>query len=113
MNIYELAKDISKIPPGCRITVSRFLLNEIAASARLVGSDGPTWAPAERVMENIIGSAYEFRFWADLKTENVIFERLSEPLNDGSRTYVSPDRRAHYQIGKGGRYWPNPQRSEG
>lgn len=107
MNIYDLAKDIGRISPGQRITVSRFVLDKVAPPAPLVGFGGPTWTPPERVMENIVGSAYEFLFWTEPESGNVVFQRLREPLKDGSRTYVSPDRREHYKLGTDGRYWPN------
>lgn len=107
MNVYDLARQIGSIPPGHQIVVSRHVLAEVAPSAPLVGFGGPTWTPPERVMENIVGSAYEFRFFEDIQSGDVVFVRLREPLKDGSRTYVSPDRREHFKLGSDGRYWPN------
>jgi hypothetical protein len=113
MNIYDIAKRIGSIQPGKRINIDGHLLGKIAPGAHLVGIGGPEWTPAERVMEHIVGSAYEFRFWTEPESGNVVFERLREPLKDGSRTYVSPDRREHYRLGNDGRYWPNAEPRHG
>lgn len=106
MNIYSLAKQISEIEPGQRITVSRYVLEDVAPPCQLTGLGGPTWTPPERVLENIVGSAYEFRFWIQPESGNVVFERLHAALRDGSRTYVSPDRRERFHVGPDGLYRP-------
>ena len=48
---------------------------------------------ADRVLENIIGSAYEFGYHVNASLYSVTFYRLKQPLTDESRTYTSPDRR--------------------
>lgn len=90
MNLYELAHWVGNIQPGQSITISSSVLREAAPAAPLVGLGGPVWTSAERIMENIVGSAYEFRFSEDPITGNVTFERLAQPLKRG-RTYTSPD----------------------
>lgn len=92
MDYLYLAREISALAPGQCYAMDRGELNLAVQSARLVGQSGPTWSPAERIMEAIIGSAYEFRFWADYAAKTVVFERLQRPLDDGRRSYVSPDR---------------------
>lgn len=64
----------------------------------------PGWTEAEWVMENITGSAYEFRFHTDRMTGDVRFERLRQPLEDGRRTFVIPDRRHRAKQDADG-YW--------
>lgn len=92
MNIKELAHEIQMMKPGHWYTLDRDTLNYVAPAMHLKGPLGPIWKPVERIMESIIGSAYEFRFWEDLSTGRTTFERLKQPLRDGRRTYVSPDR---------------------
>lgn len=55
------------------------------------------------VLESIVGSAYEFWYWEDQMSGNVTFGRLEKPLDDGRRTFVSPDRRDFYR--RDGIYW--------
>ncbi len=55
-------------------------------------------------MEDIVGSSYNFRFWEDEYNETVTFERLKEPLRDGARSYVSPDREDMFVKGMDGLY---------
>lgn len=92
MDCMDLARVISALAPGQCYSIDRGELNLAAHSARLAGQMGPVWSPAERIMEAIVGSAYEFRFWEDHAAKTVVFERLQQPLDDGRRSYVSPDR---------------------
>lgn len=66
---------------------------------------GPIWSPTDRIMENIVGSAYEFVARDRPMTGNVVFERLRTPLSDDDerQTYVSPDRRDRFR--RDGDYW--------
>lgn len=107
MNYIELAIEISAIKPGQWYTVNCSELARIAPAMQLAGPFGPTWTPAERIMENIVGSAYEFRFWEDHATGNITFERLKQPLRYGLRSYVSPDRSHFYTRQPDGLYRPN------
>lgn len=107
MNYIELAQKISTIQPGQWYTVARHELARIAPAMQLAGPFGPTWAPAERIMENIVGSAYEFRFWEGHAKGNITFERLKQPLRDGLLSYVSPDRAHLYTRQSDGFYRPN------
>lgn len=86
MNRFELARDLqAMVMPGQSIVVSDCILREIDCI--------PGWSQAESVMENIIGAYYEWSFERELTTLDVVFHRRHEPLTDGRRTYVSPDRR--------------------
>lgn len=86
---------VKRIKPGCSITLSSSILDDIGP-ARL--TPDATWSPAERVLENVIGSSYEFQIVESPDSRNVEIHRLSCPLDDGRRTYVSPDRRHHYNF---------------
>lgn len=58
--------------------------------------NGVFFTPADRVMENIIGSSYEYRYTENPITDAVTFCRLEAPITYGEsreRTYISPDRR--------------------
>jgi hypothetical protein len=79
---------VGRLEPGQRIDFSDSELREIET----LHHNGATFTPADRVLENIIGSSYEFRYTTALNGR-VTFERLSAPLTDGRRSYVSPDRR--------------------
>jgi hypothetical protein len=104
MNVYQLANHISRISPGQRVQVAWSTLRDAAPPMPLLGWGGPMWTSAERIMENIVGSAHEFRFWEDLPTGAVTFERLKQPLSGDTRTYVSPDRREYYTLDSDG-FW--------
>ncbi len=80
---------VSNLKPGQQIEISRNLLREVGSREY----NGATFTPADNIMENIIGSAYEFWYQEVFATGNVIFGRLCRPLSDGGRTYTSPDRR--------------------
>jgi hypothetical protein len=99
--IRHLANEISKLKPGFRMTIDRHILHDIHP-VPMVGIGGPEWNAVDQIMESIVGSAYEFRYWTDPQTGNVTFERLREPLKDGERTYVSPDKRHRAKQGDDG-----------
>src|SRR5687768_2560380 len=86
-----IAATVSRLKPGMRILIDRAILNDAVYPL-------PGWTPAEWVMEQILGAAYEFRHWVDPQSGNVFFERLEAPLKDGRRTYVSPDRRHLFEF---------------
>ena len=56
------------------------------------------FSEADWVLEQLPGSAYSIIANEDAKTGDVLFTRVSVGLpDDGSRTYVSPDRRDFYE----------------
>ncbi len=55
----------------------------------------PGWSAEETVMENVIGSAYEYEYATDPMRGTTSFKRRPNPLTGGLRCYVSPDRQ-HY-----------------
>lgn len=54
-------------------------------------------SPWDRVLENVIGSGYEYSYERIPERHIVRFKRLDKPLTNGRRTYVSPDRRHLYR----------------
>ena len=76
----KLVSQVSRLKPGQAIEVSRLVLCDIG-SARLTGMFWPSWSPADRIMENIVGSSYEFVVRENPMTGNTLFERLREPLS--------------------------------
>lgn len=84
-----LRGEVRKLKPGQEIRVSWSFMKHI-------GPDG--WRsvpPAERVLEGIVGSAYEFTHREDHEKRVTVFGRLKEPLPTHQRTFVDPDR-AHF-----------------
>jgi hypothetical protein len=74
-----------KLLPGFEITIDREFIADLE-----IGNPGFT--PEEWLMEYFLGGAFEFQLRHD-EFGNAIIRRLREPLKDGLRSYVSPDRR--------------------
>lgn len=104
--VYHVAKLVSDLKPGFAITVSREELKTVMPM-RMAGPFGPEWNAVDQIMEKIVGSAYSISVWDDPRTGNVTFHRLRQPLEDGRRTFVSPDRREHFTRDFGGTYLPS------
>lgn len=86
MDRFDWARLVGAIPRGQWIIIPFAELKGLFAL--------PGWTPVESILENIIGSAYEFSFVEDHQNGTVTFKRRKEPLKGGRlRTYVSPDRR--------------------
>ena len=66
-----VVSEIQDLKPGKSITVSRGLLWDIGCF------------PVERIMENVVGSAYSIEVFED--SDVVVFRRLLEPLYDPCR----------------------------
>ncbi len=93
-------KEIGALRPGQEITVCCRVLEDLYSPMH---HNGATFTPADRVLENIVGSSCEYGYCNNLHDRTVTFFRLSEPLRDGRLSYVSPDRREYYN--RNGRYW--------
>lgn len=83
-----IINEVRKLKPGQAIQFSMYELKENVPGYHY---NGAYFSPADRVLENIIGSAYEFRYQENFNGD-VIFYRLDKPL-ENSRSYTSPDRR--------------------
>lgn len=91
----HLTNLVKSLKPGQSIDIDANILSEI----RSYGYSGGTFHPADQILEGILGSAYEFRYWENEMNRSVTFHRLAAPLNSelGVRSYVSPDRRDRCQ----------------
>lgn len=81
---------VSKLEPGQWITFPREAMDDIG-SMPMLGLMGPNWNPMERVLEGIVGSAWGFSYFEDIRTGNITFTRAK--TKPKLRTYVSPDRK--------------------
>ena len=86
----RVAHELSNLPPGMRLRVTRSVLDSIGC-AQLQGMFGPTWKPHEWVLENVIGSSYSIDFVEDFRTGDITFRRLERETD--RPMYISPDRR--------------------
>ena len=94
-----IARKVERLEPGKWIVVS-WALDDLPE----IQHNGAMFTPADRVLENIVGSAYEFSYWQDPENGSVVFHRRSEPVKGALRTYVSPDRRDFYDVQVDGLY---------
>lgn len=83
---------VKRLRPGQRVTLSGSVLMDIAP----LHHNGYAWTPPDRVLENIVGSSFEFRYFCNYCKGDATFERLDGQLTNGYRSYVSPDRRHLY-----------------
>lgn len=106
MNTRQMAQTIQAMQPGQCLRVSADTLKtlEVALMENRYNFPMKDW-----VLENIIGSSYEFGYTEYLPTMDVTYFRLPKPLQDGTRSYVSPDRRDKYRKRFDGIYEPLPQ----
>ena len=86
---FRLIDLVRSLKPGEAIEISSRELNDAVPS---FWHNGACFTSADRVLENIVGSAYEFQYKINDARQSVTFERLLSPLNEPA-AYVSPDRR--------------------
>jgi hypothetical protein len=79
-------RKVAAMKPGERLTVSRFALQDIQSREH----NGATFGPADRIMGNIIGSAYTHSVTESPMDGSVTFARFDD---NGQRRYTDPDRR--------------------
>jgi hypothetical protein len=81
-------EQVKAMQPGQQLAVS---------PAVLMFRTMPPWNPADMVLDGICGSAYEFYYYRDDRTGNIVFCRKIKPFppDCGRMSYVSPDR-IHY-----------------
>ena len=87
-----ILQEVASLKPGQQITIA---FREVEDA---FPSQSP-WTPPERLLENIIGSSYEFSFSINPMNREVTFSRREKPLTeDGLLTYVSADRKQYYNF---------------
>lgn len=93
MKIEEIRSVLRRMQPGQEFCFPAycFRLVEYGFRENIYRFDPRDW-----ILEGIVGSAYEYGYREDLFNGDTIYFRLAEPLTDGRRTYVSPDRRDRF-----------------
>lgn len=97
MSSFEwLVEQVSRIPKGAYFTITRRELT-LALDPGYSSSTSKyrDFHAADWILENIMGSAYEYGYTL-CPNGDVSFWREAVPLNDGRRTYVSPDQKKHF-----------------
>lgn len=87
---------VRSLKPGERIDINLRLVKQRSLDSEFTTAD---W-----IMENIVGSAYEFCYFQNYHDRTTAFERLPKPLDGDELTYVSPDRRDFFDHGADGFY---------
>lgn len=87
-NLQYLSRLVGRLKPGHAITISHDAMREVSGFEH----NGGAFTPADRILENVVGSAYEFLYTEHPFTRDVTFFRLAAPVEYG-QAYVSPDRR--------------------
>lgn len=82
----ELCADIDAMKPGDAFTADRSLLREIPT----FWHNDAQFTPADRILGNIVGSAYTHSYSVDSLSGNITFYRHE---NTGKLYYADPDRR--------------------
>lgn len=82
-----ICSELIRMKPGQCCAIEYALLREVPS----FDHKGATFTPADRVLENIVGSAWEFSY-EDCPERRVVVFRRHE--NTGKIRYVSPDRRS-------------------
>lgn len=86
----EIIKKVANLKPGFNIVIDRCDLQDEFPS-RIYNE--VEFTPADNLLENIVGSSYEFSYQINFSNGNTTFHRLKKPLEGGLRSYTSPDRR--------------------
>lgn len=90
-----VVETVRRLNRGQRIFVDRLLLRPRGGIIGEFLSNGAT--PADEVLEKIIGSSYELGYSYSADELRIEFFRLHDELPDGVRSFVSVDRRHHFE----------------
>ena len=85
-----IVQEVASIPPDYSMDIDARLLDNATAC---YSHNNANFTPPDQVLENIVGAAYEFSYFIHPIKRIVTFSRLKKPIQDGQRTYVSPDLR--------------------
>lgn len=103
---YQHVSDIiRRLKPGQRVKFSPYILSSAEdrpsgafsmAVSMIIDQRGGV---IDRILDGIVGSAYEFGHYTNVEDRCEIVYRLATPLpsNGTTRTHVSMDRRQHYR----------------
>ena len=85
--IGHICAQVDKMKAGERLDVS---IHDLRRNIQSFEHNGAIFTPADRVLENIVGSAYTVSYLVNLDRGTVTFEKHEDT---GKRHYQSPDRR--------------------
>lgn len=86
MKLHEAARLVGRLKPGHAIEIDCREMQDIQGFEY----NGATFTPADRVLENVIGGAYEFTYTENHMRRTVTFHRLEHEAEFG-KAYMSPD----------------------
>lgn len=88
---------MDRLPPGGRLEFDRDTLHAFDearhCSLEFLEAGGGSIDVVDRAFQKIVGASYEYFYFHNPDTRNIAIIRLREPLTDGRRSWVSPDRR--------------------
>jgi len=88
MKLHTAIQWVRNLPPG----------KEINIDTRLIKCNpGNGFTVADRILENIVGSSYEYFYVYNYRLRTTMFGRRTKPTEEDFCTYVSPDRRDYYE----------------
>lgn len=90
----DVVRAVASLKPGQCVSFDRYTMREIPTFEH----KGFHFSAADRVLENVVGSAYGWTYLPDPLSGSCSFERMVRTEFDGGRrTYVSPDYRHLYR----------------
>lgn len=100
-----IRKVVSDLKPGQRVIIS-FSMSRQLPTQGIFETEEPF---PIRILEGIMGSAFEIFWERQADTGDYVFSKVEKPLEDGRRTFVSSDMQELYR--KENNYWvPIPER---
>ena len=100
---------VANMKPGQKLKVKYYDLRPIGGYHH----NGADFGPVDRILGNMIGSAFTHSYDTDPMTGDIIFTRHEDTSH---RHYVSPDQRQIIIIDEAANIqpesWPNPEKSE-
>lgn len=91
---------VRRLKPGQRVEISKINLDRVML-------DRPDVSVADRILEKIVGSGYEFYHYENAMKKTVTFVRTESPVPEPFMTWVSADRLCYYDKIRDGLYQRN------
>lgn len=100
-NYDRLAAQVRAMKPGEWLTID---LDTVDGNPHVAPWREGHWTPCDLILEEIVGSGYEWSWERDPIKSSITFKRRERPTEHELRTYVSPDRAHHYRREPSGLY---------
>ena len=85
---------VKSLQPGQRVDIC---CRELELDFPSYQHNGATFSPPDCLLENIIGSAFEYGHYPNPVDRTVVFFRLEKPIEKfDTFSYIAPDRRQNY-----------------